>query len=116
MKRLTCLILVLAMLLALAACGGEPDPNAGVYKATTAEMSGISLDVDSLFGEDLSIELKNGGRATMTMKGQKYSLRWELVGTDLCITASDGTLTGSLENDIIVLDMSGATVTFVRVK
>ena len=41
MKRLACLILAMAMLLALAACGGEPDPHAGVYEAQSAEMSGI---------------------------------------------------------------------------
>lgn len=115
MKRLVCFVLILAMLLALAACGGAPDPNAGVYSATTAEMSGISLDVNSVYEGGLSFELKNGGRAVMTMGGKDYNLKWELDGTDLKIIASDTELTGTLSDGVMVLDMgSGVTVTLVK--
>ncbi len=115
MKRLACLILALAMILALAACGGEPDPNAGVYKATTAEMSGISLDVNTVYEGGLSFELKDGGKAVMTMDGKDYNLRWKLDGEDLTITAADTELTGTLADGVMVLDMgSGLTVTLVR--
>ncbi len=115
MKRLACLILALAIILALAACGGEPDPNAGVYKATTAEMSGISLDVNTVYEGGLSFELKDGGKAVMTMDGKDYNLRWKLDGEDLTIIASDTELTGTLAEGTMVLDMgSGITVTLVR--
>ena len=115
MKRLACLILVLAMLLALASCGGAPDPNAGVYEATTAEMSGISLDVNSVYDGGLSFELKDGGKAVMTMDGKDYNLRWKLDGEDLTIIASDTELTGTLSDGTMVLDMgSGVTVTLVK--
>ena len=115
MKRLACLILALAMILALAACGGEPDPNAGVYKATTAEMSGISLDVNTVYEGGLSFELKDGGKAVMTMDGKDYNLRWKLDGEDLTIIASDTELTGTLAEGTMVLDMGGGiTVTLVR--
>ena len=113
MKRLACLILVLAMLLALAACG-EPDPNAGVYVATTAEMSGISLDVNSFYEGGLSIELKNGGSAVMTMDGQDYRLKWELDGDAITIIASDTTFSGTLVGDTMTLDISGVMFTLVR--
>lgn len=115
MKRLTCFVLILAMLLALAACGGEPDPNAGVYVAETAEMSGISISVDSVFDGGLRFELKNGGRAVMSTGGQDYNLRWALDGEDLTITAADTTLTGTLADGVMILDMgSGVTVTFSK--
>ena len=115
MKRLACLILILAMLLALSACGGEPDPNCGVYKATTAEMDGIALNIDSVYSGGLGFELKDGGRAVMTMDGNNYNLRWKLEGDALTIIASDTELTGTLADGTMVLDMgSGITVTLVK--
>ena len=115
MKRLACFVLILALLLALAACGGEPDPNAGVYKATTAEMSGISLDVNSVYDGGLSFELKDGGKAIMTMGGSDYNLRWKLEGDAVTIIASDTELTGTLADGTMVLDMgSGLTVTLEK--
>lgn len=115
MKRLACLILAMTMLLALAACGSEPDPHAGVYVAQTAEMSGISIEVDSVYEGGLSFELKNGGRAVMTMGGQDYNLKWELDGDAISIIASDTTLNGTLTDDTMVLDMgSGVTITLTK--
>ena len=115
MKRLACLILVFAMLLALAACGGEPDPNAGTYEAQTAEMSGISIDVNTVYDGGLSFELKNGGRAVMHMGGEDYNLKWTLDGENLTIIASDTELTGTLVDGTMVLDMgSGVTVTLTK--
>ena len=113
MKGLTCFVLILAMLLALAACGGEPDPNVGVYVAETAEMSGISISVDAVFDGGLTFNLKDGGRAVMTTGGQDYNLRWALDGEDLTITAADGEYTGTLADGTMVLSMGeGVTITF----
>ncbi|MBR0354894.1 MAG: hypothetical protein IJK35_05950 [Oscillospiraceae bacterium] len=113
MKRLACLILALALLLALTACG-EPDPNAGVYVAVTAEMSGIRLDIDSVYEGGLSFELKDGGRAVMTMDGEDYNLRWKLDGEAITITAADTELSGTLADGTMVLDISGVSVTLIR--
>ena len=115
MKRLACLIFVLAMLLALAACGSEPDPNAGTYVAQTAEMNGISIAVDSVFDGGLSFDLNNGSRAVMHMGGSDYNLKWTLDGENLTIIASDTELTGTLVDGTMVLDMgSGVTVTLTK--
>ena len=108
MKRLACLILVLAMLLALAACG-EPDPNAGVYVAKSCE-----LEVESIFEGGLSIELKAGGRGVMTMGGDDYNVRWGLEGENITISDSSGELTGTLVGDTMTLDISGVMFTLVR--
>lgn len=115
MKGLTCFVLILAMLLALAACGGEPDPNVGVYVAETAEMSGISISVDSVFDGGLTFNLKDGGRAVMTTGGQDYNLRWALDGEELTITAADGEYTGTLVDGTMILHFSSdVTVTFSK--
>ncbi len=115
MKRFVSLILVLMLILALAACGGEPDPNAGLYEATTAEYAGFSLEVSSLYESGLSLELKDGGRAILTMDGTDYSVKWSLEGEALTITAADIELSGTLSDGSMVLDMGeGVSVTFSK--
>ena len=113
MKRLACLILVLALLLALSACG-EPDPNAGVYVAKSCEYSGIALEVESVFEGGLSIELRNGGRAVMTMDGENYNIRWALDGEKITISDASDELTGTLKDGTMVLDIGGVNVTRTR--
>ena len=50
MKRIVSLLLLIALVMALAACGAsEPDPNAGVYEAKTADYAGISVSIDTVF-------------------------------------------------------------------
>lgn len=112
MKRLACLILVLAMLLALSACG-EPDPNAGLYEAGKASMDGISIDVNSVYPGGLSFELKDGGRAVMHMDGSDYNLKWKLEGEAVTIIAADTELSGTMSGGVMTLDMgSGVTIEF----
>lgn len=117
MKRMACLILVLAILLALSACGGEPDPNCGVYKATTASMGGISIGVDSVFDGGFSIELKTGGKAVLSTGGSDYRVAWKLDGETITVSGSDASMTGTLSDGTMVLENvlgSGVDLTLVR--
>lgn len=113
MKRLACLILALALLLALTACG-EPDPNAGVYVAQSCDYLGISVGVEEIFEGGLSIELKNGGRASMTMGEDTYIVRWKLDGENITISDASGEMSGTLADGTMVLDISGVSVTLIR--
>ena len=62
-RMLKMLTPVLFALILATGCGKESeDPNAGVYEATTAETSGISVDAGEVFDGGLSIELTAGGR------------------------------------------------------
>ena len=116
MKRLACLILILAMLLALSACGA-PDPNCGVYKATTGTLGGITLDVDSVFDGGFSIELKDGGRATLSTGGNDYRVSWKLDGENVTVSGSDESMTGTLIDGTMILKNvlgSGVDLTLER--
>lgn len=117
MKRLLCILLALAMLLALAACGSEPDPNCGVYKATAASMGGITIDVESVFDGGFSIELKDGGRAVLTTDGEDYRVTWNLDGSSVTVSGSDADMTGTLADGVMVLEDvlgSGISLTLIR--
>ena len=83
MKKLIAMILVLVMMVSLVACGGEPDPNAGVYQAVSATALGITMDIEDVYEGETWIELKNGGKGKICLDGQEFSLKWELERTHL---------------------------------
>ncbi len=116
MKRLAALTLVLALMLALTACGHEADPNVGLYEAQTVEFGGFQFDVEALYKGGLSLSLKENSQAVMILEGTNYSLKWKMEGETLSITAADMELTGTLSNGTMTLDMGEiGTVTFTKI-
>lgn len=118
MKRIVSLILLLALVLSLAACGSsEPDPNAGVYEASTAEYSGITISIDKVFPDGFSLELKDGGKATFHYEGKDYGMKWNLDGTTFHAEGGGAELDGTLENGVMTLENvldSGVSITLVN--
>ncbi|MBQ9442788.1 MAG: hypothetical protein IJU43_00660 [Lachnospiraceae bacterium] len=96
----------------LTGCGSsEPDPNSGVYDAVSAEMMGITLDINDFSDEDISIELKDGGKAKFIYEGDDYSMKWELDGVTFHAEGGGAELDGTLSNGTIHLeDMLGMGV------
>ena len=84
MKKIIALLLALAMLLSLAACGGsaEEDPNAGKYIGISAAVGGFSLPMTDVYEGETWLELKSGGKMTMMLMGDEYSGKWELEEND----------------------------------
>ena len=118
MKRIVSLLLLIALIMALAACGAsEPDPNAGVYEAKTADYAGISVSIDTVFPDGFSLELKNGGKATFHLQGKDYGMKWNLDGTTFHAEGGGAELDGTLEAGVMslqnVLD-SGVNITLVN--
>ena len=118
MKRIVSLLLLIALIFALAACGSEePDPNAGVYEASTAEYSGITISIDKVFPDGFSLELKNGGKAIFRYEGKDYSMKWTLDGTTFHAEGGGADLDGTLSEGVMVLENvldSGVTLTLLN--
>jgi hypothetical protein len=117
MKKIIAFLLTLAMLLSLAACGDkESDPDAGVYICTTAEMMGMQMPIEEIYEGENSLELKSGGKGTLTLEGDSYKVKWELDGTELTVTVDGEESVGSLKNGVIEIDMMGMglVLTFVK--
>ena len=118
MKKSLSVLLVLVMVLAMIGCGGsdEPDPNAGLYEATSAEMDGLSISVKDVFEDGFSLELKNGGKATFHYDGKDYSLKWTLDGETFHAEGGGAELDGTLADGVMVLENvldSGISITLV---
>ncbi len=105
MKKVFALILMFALLLALAACGesGEPDPNAGLYEAESAQMYGLSIQISDVFEDGFSLELKNGGKAVFHFDGKDYNLKWTLDGEVFHAEGGGAVLDGTLSNGVMQL-------------
>ena len=99
------IIAVLCTLLCLAGCGGknsEPDPNAGLYKAVSAEMFGVEMSAEeALDGSEFTIELMNGGKAKFNYDGKSYSMKWTLDGTTFNAKGGGAELNGTLSGGVL---------------
>lgn len=107
MKKIIALLLALAMLLSLAACGGsaEEDPNAGMYYGTNATVMGFSMPMSEVYEGETWVELKNGGKGTIMLDGDDFSMKWKLEGETFTLTVEGEDSVGTLVGGIITVDL-----------
>ncbi len=115
MKKALSVLLVLVMLLSLCACGSgsngssdkgskdSDDENLGVYEIKKAVKGEISVDVDDLFEDGFTIELKAKGKCKMNIDGQEGKGEWELNGKKIEISGSGVEFSGTLKKGIMTL-------------
>ena len=106
MKKLFALLLLAALLVSLAACGssGPKDPNCGLYEAVEAEVFGITVKVEDVFEDGLSIELKDGGKAVFRYEGKDYSMKWTRDGEIFHAEGGGAELDGTLADGVMQLE------------
>lgn len=119
MKKFLRLSMFVGLLLAvcmLSACGGNSD---GKYVGKWISVSGEAYGV-TLTGEDISgfgLELKDKGKAVLTVDGESEDVKWKNDGNTITITASGTDMKGIAENDTIVFDNMldmGLKLTFAK--
>ena len=119
LKSLLAVVLAAALLLSMTACGGgdekSTDPNAGVYKAVTAEMWGMEMAIEDIWSGGFEIELKDKGKCQIRIDGEKANGKWELSGSSFHVEGGGVDCSGTLKDGVMtlenVLDM-GVNLTF----
>ena len=126
MKRTMAILLLAVLLLGLlAACGGKSgggsvanDPLLGTYKFSKmgnmpvqeyAELLELSLEEAQKF---MIIELKSGGKGTLSVEGEVQNITWKTEGEKFTLTAKDennqdDTVEGTIKDGVITLDLEG---------
>jgi hypothetical protein len=118
-RKILSVILVLAMMCSLAACGSggkDLDPNLGKYIGYQIDIMGWE-PMDSVYdGGENYVELKSGGKGTFCLDGSSTKIKWTLDGEDLTMTAEGEDCTGTLKDGMITTDFFGYdfTMTFLK--
>lgn len=78
LMRMLIVMTVCTVIFVFSACGAKyaDSEYLGTWKAKTASMSGINLDVGNVFGE-FTIKLEEDGTAKVTIDKEKQSGDWE---------------------------------------
>ena len=99
-------VLTALMMPVLAACGddGADDPNLGLYKATTAEMAGFTMDADEAFDGGFTIELTKKGKGTITVGDEDDSFKWKLDGKKFSGEGGGVDVEGTLKGGVMILE------------
>lgn len=118
MKKIIALLLALAMLLSLAACGSsaEEDPNSGKYIGVSAAVGGFSMPMSDIYPGETWIELKSGSKGDIMLDGDSYGFKWTLEGETFTLTLEGVDSVGTLSGGAIVIDLMdmGCVMTFQK--
>ena len=113
-KKLLAVMSVLVLLLAFTACGGKDmsdSPYLGTWTATTAEMSGFEMSVESILGGEFTFTLEDDGNCTMSIAGEEDSGSWDETEDGIII---EDELTMTIDGDVGVMDYEGVSLYFQR--
>lgn len=114
MKRILCVVAVVAMVFALVSCGGSDSKYVGKWKLTKANYAGIEMSADQL-GMKAVLDVKGNGKLTFEFEGEKGEGTWEEKDGKLIINdEKTGEITAEMKDKAIVLEYSGVQMFFEK--
>ena len=116
MKRWTVTLLVLAMMLSMAACGGTKYDEAlmGVYTCYAVETLGVQMPDEEVLTDTATMELKQGGKGKIHLEGEDGAFTYTLTGSALAVEVDGEKGSGTLKDGILTLEILGMTMYFAQ--
>ena len=112
--RLPALLLALALLLCLSACG-QSDPACGRWTCVSAQTGELSVPAALLSTEPIALRLSAAGIGTLSLDGREGSLRWTREEGQLLLLLEESRIPCALEEDALLMDLQpGLTLRFAR--
>lgn len=118
MKKMCSVVAILAVVLVVAGCGSQyvDSEFVGVWQATKAEKSDVTVNVEDVFGV-MSLTLEANGKGTLMVGSHKTACQWKPLEKGAEVTAEDWTLTFKQTKDnVIASDFNGITISFEALK
>ena len=120
-KRIAAFLLTVLLLCSLSACqvGSQEDPKAGIYQASEASMTGISIPVKEVYPDGFYIEIKDSEHCVITV-GENHARGLYAFDPETCAfscEAGEEVLRGTLRDGVIAIENimgTGMTMTFVK--
>ena len=117
MKRAICFFLALLLLLALSACGEEKEsasPYVGVWTAAAARYGDVFIDIYEVYSDGMILELQDNGVCLLTLGEASSPATWSEVNGAITISDGETDLVGTIDENAIVLEISGMYITLLR--
>ena len=112
--RLPALLLALALLLCLSACG-QSDPACGRWTCVSAQAGELAVPAALLSTEPVTLRLSAAGIGTLSLDGREGSLRWTREEGQLLLLLEESRIPCDLEEDLLLLELQpGLTLRFAR--
>ncbi len=112
--RLPALLLALALLLCLSACG-QSDPVSGRWTCVSARTGELTVPAALLSGQPITLRLSAAGIGTISLDGREGSLRWTREEGQLFLLLEESRIPCALEEDALLMDLQpGLTLRFAR--
>lgn len=116
--KIKTLAISLGILMLSAACsasGRADDKYEGNYVSVAGEALGVTLTGEDIDG--FNFDLKDGGKAEVTIDGESHSAKWSNDDTNLTLTIDGTDVVGSIGEDTVVFDDmlgTGMKLTFAK--
>lgn len=111
MKKTLAILIVMAMLLGLCACGGGgeavDEALLGVYTCYEAETEGIKLAADMIFTDSCTLTLEENGKGEFYIDGDEFGATYTIDGNAIELTSDGDTITGTIGDGLMEIDMDG---------
>lgn len=116
MTKITALLLTVALLLGLAACGGPTYDESllGVYTCYAVELMGYNMAADEVLSATSTLELKQGGKGTISVEGESASIKYTLDGENITVEIEDETAKGTLKEGVIDIEIMEMHMFFIQ--
>lgn len=114
LKRMAMLLTMVILVCNLVACGGDKyadSPYVGTWKGTTAEYSGLEMNVADIMGGEFDFILEANGKCTVSIAGDTEKGSWE--PTDNGFSVEDE-FVFIVDGSSAVLDYDGVTMNFEK--
>lgn len=114
--RIPALLLALAMVFSLCACGGATYDESlmGVYTCYAIEVMGYQLAAEDVLTEPATLELKQGGKGKIGIEGESGSIRYTLEGEAITVEIEGETAAGTLKDGVIDIEIIGMHMFFIQ--